>query len=114
MALPPASAFQTRPACTSTKCVADGNASFCACATDRYWTACAAEVTDTSAAAGAVHLIHCDMPPPLEKEPDAAEDRVRVGAGRIAVDHLLVGRLEHQLGRGEDGETDIVELQMAG
>src|SRR4051812_8085043 len=56
--LPPASAFQTRPGCASTNCVADGNASFCAAGTDRYWTAWADDEIDTIAAAGAVHFIH--------------------------------------------------------
>src|SRR5262249_57700202 len=54
--LPPASAFQARPGCVSTKLVADGNASFCASGIDRYWTAWAEEVNETTAAAGAVHF----------------------------------------------------------
>ena len=36
--LPPASAFQARLS-NAAKLVADGKASFCACATERYWTA---------------------------------------------------------------------------
>src|SRR5712691_2496034 len=61
MTLPPASAFQARPACASTKLVADGKASFCASGTERYCTAWAEELIETSAAAGAVHLVHSDI-----------------------------------------------------
>src|ERR1700719_532457 len=112
--LSPACAFHTRPGCASTNFVADGNASFCASAIDRYCTAWADDVIEMIAAAGAVHLIHSAIvgllpfdhrPAALvsEEESDAAQDGIGIGAGRILVDHLLVVRLEHELGRREDG-----------
>src|SRR5262249_4189069 len=60
-ARPPASAFQTRPACTAVKPVAEGKAAFWASGIERYWTAWAAEVMETTAAAGAVHFIQSDI-----------------------------------------------------
>src|SRR5215472_7124583 len=101
MTRPPASAFQARPGCVSTKLVADGKASFCASGIDRYWTAWAEEVIETTAAAGAVQLFQSGIvvcfpfavaPPPRgidmrpradqasEEKSDAAENRIRVGA----------------------------------
>src|SRR5712692_6911985 len=58
---PPASALQTRPACTSAKLDAEGNACFCASGIVRYWTACAVELTDMTSAAGMVQCIHFVM-----------------------------------------------------
>src|SRR5215470_11466592 len=109
--LPPASAFQARPACISTNWLADGKASFCASGMVRYCTACAADVSDTTAAACAVHFIHpgiAFLPSlivALEEESDAAEHRVRIGAGRILVDHLLIGPLQHEVGRREHRDS---------
>src|ERR1700692_4846677 len=55
--MPPLLVFHTRPGCTSVK-LADGNASFCASLTERYWTAWAGALSEIIAAAGAVHRIH--------------------------------------------------------
>src|SRR5215471_5557388 len=119
--LPPACAFQARPACISTNWLADGKASFCASGMVRYCTACAADVSDTTAAAGAVHFIHSGIasPPSLdcessEEESNPAKHRVRIRAGRILADRLLIGALEHELGRGEDRNAHVVELQLSG
>src|SRR5262245_11016669 len=49
-----------------------------------------------------------------EKEPDAAEYRIRIGAARILVLHLLVGRLEHNFRRRKDREARRVKLRAAG
>src|SRR6266852_2728031 len=104
---PPASALQMRPACTSAKLDAEGNACFCASGIVRYWTACAAEPTDMTTAAGMVQCTHFVMLHLLrrglrisasEEESDAAEKRVRVRAERVIVLYFLIGRLEHDLG----------------
>src|SRR5712691_9524636 len=58
---PPASARQIQPACTSAKLDAEGNACFCASGIVRYCTACAAELTDMTTAAGMVKCIHFVM-----------------------------------------------------
>src|SRR5207248_5751793 len=90
-----------------------------------YWTACADDEIDTTAAAGAVHLIQsgiasCFPFDPVasvatsEEESDGAEERIGVRAGRILVDRLAVVRLQHQLGRGEDRDAGGVELQLPG
>src|SRR6202022_484745 len=55
---PPASARHIRSVCTTEKFVADGNACLCASGMVRYCTACAAEPTERTSAAGAVHAIH--------------------------------------------------------
>src|ERR1700692_466699 len=52
--------------------------------------------------------------PASKEESDAAERRVGIRSRRIVIDHLLVGRLEHQVGRWEDGEAGGVELGLAG
>src|SRR5712691_10507543 len=94
---PPASALQMRPACTSVRPVADGNACFCASGIVRYCTACAAEPTVIATAAGAVQLIHFVMLHlhQSEEEPDRAEKRVRQRARRVVVLYVLIGCFEH-------------------
>src|SRR2546425_12952014 len=49
-----------------------------------------------------------------KEEPDGAEDRVGLGACRIAVFHFLVGCLEDELRGWEDRDPGGVELHLAG
>src|SRR5215472_1772313 len=49
-----------------------------------------------------------------EEKSDAAEYRVRIGAGRIAIDHLLPRRLQNELGRREHRDADVMELRLSG
>src|SRR6202022_12830 len=108
---PADSAFQMRPACTSAK-VAEGKACFCASGSVRYCTAWAEEA-DITAAAGTVQSIHFVMLH-LEEEPDGAEERIRQRADGVVVLDMLIGRLEHDLGRREHGEARAVELGLPG
>src|ERR1700720_3512660 len=101
--------------------LAEGNASFWAASTVKYWTARAGDAIDATAAAGKVKRIQSVMfdspscvPQSSEEKSDAAEHRVRIGAGWIAIDHLLPSRLQHNLGRWEDRNADIVELRLPG
>src|SRR5579871_5527214 len=49
-----------------------------------------------------------------EEEAYSAENRVRVGSGRVVILHMLIGCLEHDLGRRKHRHPDIVELRLAG
>ena len=86
--MPPLLVFHTRPGCTSVK-LADGNASFCASLTERYWTAWAGALNEITAAAGAVHR---DSP---------VIGRVPVVVAPPA--HRCVRRSEEEAGAAENG-----------
>src|SRR5215470_484800 len=89
--------------CASTKRVAEGKASFWACSRFRYWVAWAGTAIEAMIAGGAAHFIQSLMiRGRLEMESDAAQHRVRLGAPALAIQHLLVGELQHQLGGRED------------
>src|SRR4029077_2688094 len=118
--LSPACAFQVTPP-FSTKRFAAGKASFCAASIVKYWTARAGEAIDVTAIAGKLKRTQLVMShslqiysPSSEEKSDAAEHRVRISAGWIAIDHLLPSRLQHDLGRWEDRNADIVELGLPG
>src|SRR5262252_2989129 len=51
---------------------------------------------------------------PSKEKPNPAEERIRVRAGRVTVDYLLVRRLQRDLGRREHGDAGGVELGLAG
>src|SRR5689334_12997770 len=50
----------------------------------------------------------------LKEESDTAEERVGPRAFERVVLDLLIGRLQHEIGRREDREPDRMELQLPG
>src|SRR5262245_38583566 len=101
-----------------TNSVANGNDSFCDCASVRYCIACADVAIDATTVAGTVRRTQSTIPIPSrscgrrrsEGEADGPEHVVGVGAGWVVIDRLLIGQLEDHLGRRDDGYAGGVEL----
>src|SRR6516225_6405458 len=99
----------------STKRVASGNATFCACSTLRYRMARAGAAIETTIAGGAAHLTQPVVGRMLiEVEPEAAENGVGFRAAALAVEHLLVRQLEDELWRRKHRYAEGMELELAG